>query len=54
VVLHKGDFYHRPKEEHKHNCKGDFMTIMYKKGKEWVKYYRATVEIVDIDEATNA
>jgi len=29
------------------------MTIMYKHGKEWVKYHRAEVEIVDIDEATN-
>jgi hypothetical protein len=29
------------------------MTIVYKRGKEWVKYHRAEVEIVTIDEATN-
>lgn len=29
------------------------MTIVYKRGKEWIKYHRAEVEIVNIDEATN-
>lgn len=53
VVLHRGHYYHRPNECHKHNCKGDFMTIVYKRGKEWTKYHRAEVEVVDIDEATS-
>jgi hypothetical protein len=29
------------------------MTIVYKRGREWTKYHRAEVEVVDIDEATN-
>jgi hypothetical protein len=29
------------------------MTIVYKRGKEWIKYHRAEVEVVDIDEATS-
>lgn len=53
VILHKGDYYHRPNSTHNHDCKGDFMTIMYKRGKEWLKYHRAQVSIVDIEEATN-
>lgn len=29
------------------------MTIVYKKGREWVKYYQANVEIIDVDVATS-
>jgi hypothetical protein len=29
------------------------MTIVYKRGKEWLKYHRAEVEVVSIEEATN-
>jgi hypothetical protein len=54
LVLHKGNYYHRPIESHKHNCRGDFMTFMYRRGKEWLRYYRGDVTLVDIDEATNS
>jgi hypothetical protein len=49
AVYHRGDYYHRRKEGHKHNCKGEFMTIVYKKAKKWIKYHQANVEIVDIE-----
>ena len=52
IILHKGDYYHRPNADHKHNCRGDFMTFMYKRGRDWIRYHRAEVTIVDIDEAT--
>jgi hypothetical protein len=29
------------------------MTLVYRRGKEWLKYHHADVEIVEIDEATN-
>ena len=53
LVFHKGHFYHRPNPDHPHNCRGDFMTIVYRRGKEWLKYHRASVEVVDIEEATS-
>ena len=28
------------------------MTFMYKRGRDWIRYHRAEVTIVDIDEAT--
>lgn len=53
VVFHKGDYYHRPNSEHNHDCKGDYMTVLYKRGREWIKYHRAEVTVVDIEEACN-
>lgn len=54
MVLHKGDFYHRPVEGHKHSCKGEFMSLVYKRGRKWLKYHRAAVTILDIDDAINS
>lgn len=53
IVMHKGDYYHRPNTDHKHDCRGDFMAFVYKRGRIWVKYHRADVQLVDIDEVTN-
>lgn len=53
LVLHRGDYYHRPDPSHNHNCKGEFMTIVYKRGKDWLKYVKGNVEVVTIDDATS-
>jgi hypothetical protein len=54
VILHKGDYYHHPDESHKHDCRGEFQVIIYKKHRTWIKIHKANVEYVDVDEVTNS
>lgn len=53
MVMHKGDYYHRPNKDHNHpnnqTCKGDLMTFVYKRGRKWVNYNHADVHYVDVD-----
>lgn len=53
IVLHKGDYYHHPEEAHGHGCKGEFMTLVYNNGRRWIKYKKAEVEYIDVEEAMN-
>jgi len=48
IVLHKGDFYHHADSSHKHDCKGEFMTLVYSNGRRWIKYKKAEVEYIDV------
>lgn len=41
MVLHKGDYYHQPDPSHKHDCQGEFMTVVYSNNRKWIKYRRA-------------
>lgn len=57
VVFHKGKYYHHPDPSHKvethgHNkdeCRGQFMVMVYKQGTEWLKFYDAQIEKVDLN-----
>jgi hypothetical protein len=53
IVLHKGDHYHHPNASHNHSCKGEFMTLVYSNGRKWIKYKKAEVEYIDVEEAMN-
>lgn len=55
VVFHSGKYYHHPdsshKEVYKHDkkeCRGEFMVMVYKQGKEWLKFTDANVERVTL------
>jgi len=41
MVLHKGDYYHQPDPSHKHDCHGEFMTLVYSDNRKWIKYRKA-------------
>lgn len=55
IVLHKGDYYHIPDSSHKHefkqDCRGEFMTLVYHNNRSWIKYRKAEVEYIDVEEA---
>ena len=56
MILHKGMYYHNKTEEHKeknHDCLGEFMTIVHKQGRKWLKFHKANVEEIDVDQATS-
>lgn len=43
MVLHKGDYYHQPDTSNKHDCQGEFMTVVYSNNRKWIKYRKAEV-----------
>lgn len=58
VIFHKGDYYHEiteqhNKEEHNHTpdeCKGETMTIVYKKNRVWLKFLRENAYEISLEE----
>ena len=54
MILHRGVYYHNKTEEHKnHNCLGQFMTVVHKEGRKWLKFHKANVEEMDVDDVTS-
>ena len=51
--MHKGDYYHHVDPSHNHDCIGQFQTFVYSNGRKWIKYHKAEVEYVTIDDVMN-
>ena len=59
IVFHQGDFYHEPDEKHifkkeddhyKEECRGELMTVVYKKNNIWLKFLHESVYEITLEE----
>lgn len=58
VVYHRGRYYHHPDPTHtveihghtKEECRGEFIVMVYRRGREWLKFDDGEIEKVEIEE----